>query len=108
MLSTFSLKRIAQVAATGTILMVAHFSAAQAAICYQGNQGVNGSKIVAGGNKSAVTKGNAQKKARGAWNSKAQSLMGSSRANWGNAQSRSYYCHHSFVWHCTAYARPCM
>jgi hypothetical protein len=108
MFGSFSLNRIARIAATGAILMVAHFSSAQAAICYKGKQGVNGTNIIASGNKSAVTKGNAQKKARGSWNSKAQSLMGSSRANWGNAQQRSYYCHHSFVWHCTAYARPCM
>lgn len=108
MFSSFSLNRIARIAATGAILMVAHFSSAQAAICYNGKQGVNGTNVIASGSKGAVTKGNAQKKARGAWNSRAQSLMGSSRANWGNATNRYYYCHHSFVWHCTAYARPCM
>ena len=108
MFGSFSLNRIARIAATGAILMVAHFSSAQAAICYNGKQGVNGTNVIASGNKSAVTKGNAQKKARGCWNNMAQPLMGSSRANWGNAQQRSYYCHDSFVWHCTAYARPCM
>lgn len=107
MLPLSSLKRLFGVAGAATLLTATHLSTANAAICYNG-PGLNGSHIIAGGNKSAVTKGNAQKKARGAFNSKAQSLMGSSRANWGNSQQRSYYCHHSFVWHCTAYARPCM
>ena len=108
MIRVFSLNRAVRVAAAGAVLMIAHMTTAQAAICYKGNKGVSGSNIIASANKSAVTKGNAQKKARGSWNSRAQALMGSSRANWGNAQQRNYYCHHSFVWHCTAYARPCM
>jgi hypothetical protein len=63
--------------------------------------------VIGSSNKSAVLKGNAQKKARASWNGRAQSLMGTSRANWGNAINRSYYCHHSFVWHRTAFAKPC-
>jgi hypothetical protein len=76
------------------------------AACYNGNAGLPGHKI-AGGNKSGVLKSKAQYRARDSWNNAAQSLMGTSRANWGNAVDKSYYCHHSFVWHCTAYARPC-
>ncbi len=108
MISSFNPNHIARIAATAVVLMLAHLSAAQAGICYNGNKGVNGTNVIASGSKSAVTKGNAQKKARGVWNSRAQSLMGSSRANWGNAINRYYYCHRSVVWHCTAYARPCM
>lgn len=108
MLKLSHLGRLTRIAAASAVLMVANLTVAQAAICYKGNQGVGGSNRIASANKSAVTKGNAQKKARGSWNSRAQSLMGSSRANWGNATQRDYYCHHSFVWHCTAYARPCM
>ena len=76
------------------------------AACYNGNTGLPGHKI-AGGDKSGVLKSKAQYRARDSWNNAAQSLMGTSRANWGNAVDKSYYCHHSFVWHCTAYARPC-
>ncbi len=77
------------------------------AACFNGNTGLSGHQL-ASANKSAVLKSKAQKRARGSWNDRAQSLMGTSRANWGNAINHSYYCHHSFVWHCTAYARPCV
>jgi len=104
MLRLISPKRMLHIAAAGALLTIANLPSANAAICYKG--GSNG--VVGGGSKSGVLKKNAEKRARGSWNSMAQSLMGSSRANWGNAQGRYYYCHHSFVWHCTAYARPCM
>ena len=97
----FKFHRHARIAAAGALLMVAGLGASPAhAYCH--------GSIIAGGNKSAVLKSNAQKKARGSWNNAAQALMGTSRANWGNAINRSYYCHHSFVWHCTAYAKPCV
>ena len=95
-----NIRRYARVAAAGTLLTIAGFGTSPALAYCHGS-------IIAGGNKSAVLKSNAQKKARGSWNGKAQSLMGTSRAHWGNAINRSYYCHHSFVWHCTAFARPC-
>ena len=101
MLRVFKFRRHARIAAACAVLMVAGLGASPAhAYCH--------GSIIAGGNKSAVLKKNAQKKARASWNGKAQSLMGTSRANWGNAINRSYYCHHSFVWHCTAFARPCV
>jgi hypothetical protein len=100
MLRVFKFRRHARIAAAGAVLMVAGLGASPAhAYCH--------GSIIAGGNKSAVLKHNAQKKARASWNGKSQALMGTSRAHWGNAINRSYYCHHSFVWHCTAFARPC-
>lgn len=97
----FKFRPHTRIAAASALLMVAGFATSPAqAYCH-------GSSI-AGGNKSAVLKSNAQKKARGSWNNAAQSLMGTSRANWGNAINRYYYCHHSFTWHCTAYAKPCV
>lgn len=100
--------RLKRVALAGAIALAsaAAASGAQAA-CYAGNTGLDGHRI-ASANKSGVLKSKAQERARGSWNGRAQSLMGTSRANWGNAQNRDYYCHHSFVWHCTAYARPCV
>jgi hypothetical protein len=91
----------ARVASTVSLLALILGAVPASAACYSGG-------VIAGGNKSAVTKHRAQEKARASWNHKAQSLMGTSRANWGNSNNRSYYCHHSFVWHCTAYARPCV
>lgn len=101
MLCKFRIHHQARIAAIGSLLAVASVGVSPAhAYCH--------GSIIAGGNKSAVLKSNAQAKARAAWNSKSQALMGTSRAHWGNAVNRYYYCHHSFTWHCTAFAKPCV
>lgn len=100
MLSILDMRRGGGIAVAGALLMISGLAATPAhAYCH--------GSIIAGGNKSAVLKWRAQKKARESWNAKSQSLMGTSRAHWGNATNRSYYCHRNFGWHCTAYARPC-
>lgn len=86
--------------------VIATSGSAQAA-CFMGDAGLDGHRV-ASANKWGASKGKAQERARGSWNSRAQSLMGTSRANWSNAQFRDYYCHRGFGWHCTAYARPCI
>ena len=106
MSSAIRLQRSALVATLATIGTLVTVSSGAQAACYAGNTGLDGHRL-ASANKSGVFKSKAQERARGSWNDRAQSLMGTSRANWGNAQNRDYYCHHAFVWHCTAYARPC-
>ena len=75
--------------------------AAAGGLCYGGG-------VVGGDSNGGVLKKNAKKRARGSWKDAAQSAMGTSRArNWDHAENKRYYCHHTGIWYCTAYARPC-
>lgn len=97
----------ATIGALGIAAAFLAISGSAQAACYAGNTGLDGHRL-ASDNKWGASKSKAQERARGSWNSRAQSLMGTSRANWGNAQNRDYYCHRGFGWHCTAFARPCV
>lgn len=100
-------RRAALVGALSLAATVFAMSGSAQAACFMGDAGLDGHRV-AGADKWGASKGKAQERARKSWNSRAQSLMGTSRANWSNAQFRDYYCHRSFGWRCTAYARPCV